>query len=90
MIKITFADNEEIEVDKDTKIMAAQGNYDVDDKGDFSAPGIFIGTSQSPQLKTKDLLVGFEGLLSHADWVSFGDTKQVYKTSAIVKLEEID
>lgn len=90
MIKITFADNEEVDIDKNTKIMAAQSSYDSDDQSKFSASGIFMGTAESPELKTKDPLVGFEGLLNSADWISFGNTKQVYKTSAIIKIEEVD
>lgn len=90
MIKITFADNEEVDIDKNTKIMAAQSSYDGDDQSKFSASGIFMGTAESAELKTKDPLVGFEGLLNNADWISFGDTKQVYKTSAIIKIEEVD
>lgn len=92
-VRITFSNNETLDIYSDTTIFA----WKSDDKSDnedkiYYATMIFSGSNfDGSSIATSNPIVGLQGLFGNSDWFSTIDlSDKVFKTSSIVSLEVMD
>lgn len=88
-VKVTFSNNESIIVHEKTRISAWK-SLDKDPDG-YYALQVHMGSNyDSEALGTSEQYIGLLGLFGNSDWFAIEpDFSPVFKTSAIVSIEEL-
>lgn len=88
-VQVNLSNGESLTIKQDDHIIAWKGTNDKSKDGtiEYYAEAVY-NNNNGPELATADQRVGLQGLFSHSDWFSAGDDPKIYKTSAIVSIED--